>query len=166
MIHPGHISGPGWVPINPAGNVNLEVYQQVADGEPLALPDLGLATLQHVHADDVAGVFLAALASPSVADGESFHAVGAGAVTLRGYAEAAAAWFGRESRLTFMPYAQWAETATAEDARVTLDHLSHSPHCSMDKAARLLGFRPRYSALEAAEDAVRNLVDAGRVVTR
>lgn len=166
VIHPGHISGPGWVPINPAGNVNLQVLQRIADGEPLALPDLGLATLQHVHAGDVAGVFLAALGSPSVADGESFHAVGSGAVTLRSYAEAAASWFGQEARLTFLPYAEWEETVAPEDARVTLDHLQHSPHCSMDKAARLLGFRPRYSALEAAEDAVRHLVDAGRVVTR
>jgi nucleoside-diphosphate-sugar epimerase len=166
VIHPGHISGPGWVPVNPAGNVSVEVFQRLADADPVALPDLGLATLQHVHADDVAGVFLSALGSPSVADGESFHAVGTGAVTMRGYAETAAGWFGQEARLTFRPYAEWEETVAPEDARVTLDHLRHSPHCSMDKAARLLGFRPRYSALEAAEDAVRALVAAGRVGTR
>jgi nucleoside-diphosphate-sugar epimerase len=165
VIHPGHISGPGWVPVNPAGNVNVDVFQRIADGEPVVLPDLGLATLQHVHADDVAGVFVAALGSPSVATGESFHAVGSGAVTMRGYAEAAGGWFGQESRLTFAPYAEWAETVTPEDARVTLDHLRHSPHCSMDKAARLLGFRPRYSALEAAEEAVRALVDKGLVAS-
>ena len=26
LLHPGHIVGPGWVPLNPAGNFNPEVF--------------------------------------------------------------------------------------------------------------------------------------------
>lgn len=58
MIHPGHISGHKWLPIDPQGTRNgLGVYLKLARGEPVHLPDNGLATLHHVHADDVAQLF-------------------------------------------------------------------------------------------------------------
>ncbi len=38
-------------------------------------PNLGLETVQHVHADDVARIFMDALASRATAVGESFHSV-------------------------------------------------------------------------------------------
>jgi nucleoside-diphosphate-sugar epimerase len=164
LIHPGHISGPGWAPVNPAGNLDLQVFQKLADGTELALPNLGLETVQHVHAADVAGVFLAAMANRSVAVGESFHAVADGALTLRGYAEGVAASFGRDAELAFLPWEQWRETVTERDAEITWDHIAHSPHCSMEKAARLLGFRPRYSALETVLEAVDRLVENGELV--
>lgn len=163
IIHPGHITGPGWVPVNPAGNVNPAVYQALADGEELALPNLGMETVQHVHADDVARLFVDAMASRSAALGESFHSVATTALTLRGYAEAAAGWFGRDARLTFLPWEQWQGTVSEQDAKITYDHIAHSPHCSMDKAERLLGHRPRYTALEAIHEAVEALVSAGTI---
>ncbi|GAA1721016.1 hypothetical protein GCM10009765_81560 [Fodinicola feengrottensis] len=164
LVHPGHISGPGWVPINPAGHLDLGVFQALADGKQLALPNLGMETLQHVHASDVADTFLAAMANRSVSIGESFHSVASGALTLRGYAEAVAGWFGREADLTFLPWEQWTRTASADAAKLTHDHLAHSPHCSMEKADRLLGFRPRFSVLETLEEAVNALVASGRIV--
>lgn len=163
VVHPGHITGPGWVPVNPAGNLNLDVFQRLADGAEVALPNLGLETVQHVHADDVAGVFTSALANRSASLGESFHAVAATALTLRGYAEAVACWFGRDAALAYLPWDTWRAFATEEDARITYDHIAHSPHCSMDKAWRLLGFRPRYTSLEAIHEAVRDLVRQGRL---
>ncbi|HEX4813800.1 MAG TPA: NAD-dependent epimerase/dehydratase family protein, partial [Nonomuraea sp.] len=83
VVHPGHITGPGWVPVNPAGNVNPAVFQALADGQELALPNFGMETVQHVHADDVARLFMDAVATPSAAVGESFHSVAVGALTLR-----------------------------------------------------------------------------------
>jgi len=166
VIHPGHITGPGWVPINPAGNLDLGVFQDLADGRRVTLPNLGMETLQHVHAADVAGVFLEVIAHRSVSVGESFHAVAPGAMTLRGYAESVAGWSGRDADLAFLPWDEWLKTVPEDDARITWDHLSHSPHCSMDKAARLLGFRPRYSALEATADAVGALIAEGRLSGR
>ncbi|SCK07020.1 NAD(P)-dependent oxidoreductase [Streptomyces sp. WMMB 322] len=163
VVHPGHITGPGWVPVNPAGNLNTGTFQALADGEKVTLPNLGMETLHHVHADDVAQVFMDAVANRSAALGESFHSVASTAVTLRGYAEAVAGWFGQEPRLEFVPWERWRETVSAEDAGATYSHIAHSPHRSMEKARRLLGNRPRHTALEAIEEAVDALVAEGRL---
>src|SRR5436309_1224477 len=71
LLHPGHIVGPGWAPLNPAGHFNPDVFARLAQGEPLALPNLGLETVHHVHADDVAQAFMQAMAWRSSAVGES-----------------------------------------------------------------------------------------------
>ncbi|MFI6828959.1 NAD-dependent epimerase/dehydratase family protein [Kribbella sp. NPDC050241] len=163
IIHPGHICGPGWTPITPAATFNLEVYEKLAHGHDLLLPNLGLETINPVHADDVAGIFLAAIASRSTAIGESFHVVASDAVTLRGYAHAVADWFGQEARLGFLPIGQLREQLSERDAGAMWDHVAHSPNCSMAKAARLLGFRPRYSAIEAALSGIEWLVDNGKI---
>ncbi|WP_329482412.1 NAD-dependent epimerase/dehydratase family protein [Kribbella sp. NBC_01484] len=165
IVHPGHICGPGWTPVNPAGNFDLGVFEKLAHGHDVLLPNLGLETLNPVHAADVAGVFLAAIASRSTAIGESFHAVADAAVTLRGYAHAVADWFGQEAQLGLLPYGEWREKVPERDAAATWDHIEHSPNCSMDKAARLLGFRPRYTALEATLEAIGWLVDNGEIAT-
>jgi nucleoside-diphosphate-sugar epimerase len=163
ILHPGHIVGPGWVPVNPAGNFNLSVFDTLAAGEELALPDLGLETVHHVHADDVAQAFLGALANRSVALGESFHVVSPAALTLRGYAEAVSAWFGHEPRLKFLPWEEWRQTVSTEDAASTWDHIAHSPNCSIVKARRLIGYRPRYTSLQAVFEALAWLVRQGMV---
>ena len=95
VLHPGHISGGPWPVITPAGNLDLDVWRRLATGEPLALPDLGLGVLHHVHADDVAQAFERALTRPA-AIGSSFHVVSEQAMTLRGLAAGVAGWFGRE----------------------------------------------------------------------
>jgi len=163
VLHPGHISGPGWVPINPAGNLDLDVYRRLAEGEQVVLPHLGLETLHHVHADDVAQSFTAAMANRSVAVGESFHVVSPAALTLRGYAEAVAGWYGRTADLAFLPWEQWRQTVEPDAAGATWDHIAHSPNCGIAKAARLLDYRPRYSSLEAVREAVEWLAARGSV---
>ena len=75
-------------------------------------------------------------------------------VTMRAYAEAAAAWFGQEARLEFLPWEEWRCTVSERDAAITRDHILHSPHASIQKARRVLSFEPRYSAIAAARDAV------------
>ena len=84
LLHPGHIVGPGWVPVNPAGNLELSVFERLATGQELALPTLGMETLHHVHADDVAQAFALAIERLEVAAGESFHVTSERAITLRG----------------------------------------------------------------------------------
>jgi nucleoside-diphosphate-sugar epimerase len=154
VLHPGHITGPGWNPINPVGNLDTSVFDSLARGDRVALPDDGTATLQHVHADDVAQAFALALSHREVAVGEAFHIAAAEPVTMRAYAEAAASWFGREANLDFLPWDEWRMTGREEDAAVTRDHLLHSPHASIDKARIALGFEPKYSATAAAREAV------------
>ena len=154
ILHPGHIVGPGWAPLNPAGNFNAAVFQQLAAGEELILPNLGMETVHHVHADDVAQAFMQAIKYRSNAVGESFHVVSNGALTLRGYAEAMAAWFGQAAHLQFVPWQEWKELASEEDALATWDHIAHSPNCSNQKARQLLDYQPRYSSLQAVQESV------------
>ena len=55
------------------------------------MPHLGLETLHHVHAEDVARAFVDALCNRPAAVGEEFHIVSPQALTMRGYAESMAA---------------------------------------------------------------------------
>lgn len=163
ILHPGHIVGPGWNPLNPAGHFNPEVFARLARGETLILPNLGMETVHHVHADDVAQAFVQAMAHYAASVGESFHVVSPAAVTLRGYAEAMAAWFGEPARLQYLPWEDWCNTVTQAEAQATWDHIAHSPNCSIAKAQRLIGYHPRYSSLQAVQEAVTWLVDQGVV---
>lgn len=163
-IHPGHIVGPGWNPVNPQGNFNPAVFTTLAKGEELTIPNLGYETVHHVHADDVAQLFMRALNRWGVANGEGFHAVSAKAITLRGFAEAMAAWFGQPANLKFAPLDEWAESVDAEyDVQQTTTHILHSPNHSIEKAQSLLGYQPRYSSLQAVQEAVAWLIKDGQV---
>ena len=159
IIHPGHIVGPGWVPLNPAGNFNPDVYKKLAAGEELLLPNLGLETVHHVHADDVAQAFEKAINNRCSALGESFHTVSPKALTLRGYAGAMAAWFGKDARLGFLPWEEWKLTVSEKDADATWDHIAHSPNCSIEKARKFINYQPRYTSLQAVQESVKYLID-------
>lgn len=163
VLHPGHIVGVGWAPINPAGNFNPAVFSALARGEELALPNFGLETVHHVHADDVAQGFERALTHWRAAMGEAFHLVSPAAVTLRGYAEAVAGWFGQEAKLKFLPFEAWREGVSEEDAEKTWEHIARSPNCSIDKARRDLGYAPRYSSFQAVRESLNALIQKGTV---
>jgi nucleoside-diphosphate-sugar epimerase len=163
ILHPGHIVGPGWEPLNPAGHFNPEVFERLARGEEIVLPNLGLETVHHVHADDVAQAFQQALARRSVAIGESFHVVSSAALTLRGYAESISGWLGAKSRMRFLSWDECQNTLSKEDAAATWDHIAHSPNCSIEKARRILGYQPRYSSLESVYESLRWLIEHGVV---
>jgi nucleoside-diphosphate-sugar epimerase len=163
VFRPGHIVGPGWNLIGPAGNLNLTVFETIARGDELALPNFGLETVHHVHADDVAQQVVGIIDNRSVAVGEAFNTVSAQAINLRGYAEAMYGWFGHEPRLRFEPFAQWAAAQSADDAQATWEHVARSPSHSIAKAERLLGYRPRYSSLQAVQEAVAWLIADGQI---
>ncbi|RZU42435.1 NAD-dependent epimerase/dehydratase family protein [Edaphobacter modestus] len=165
VLHPGHLVGIGWNPLNPQGNFNPSVFSDLAHGKNLALPNLGMETVHHVHADDVAQAFMRAMARRSVALGESFHVVSPAAMTLRGFAERMAAWFDRPANLTFVAWEQWKISVSEKDARSTWDHIAHSPNCSIAKARTLLGYAPRYTSLEAVQEAVTAMQERGVVTT-
>jgi nucleoside-diphosphate-sugar epimerase len=167
LVHPGHLVGPGYNVVNPVGNHNPEIFSRLARGERLPVPNFGMELLNHVHADDVAQVFVRALENWSAAVGESFFAVAPAAVTVRGYAERAASWFGRAADLEFMPWEEWADRSglPASDVESSRMHLSHGQCCSIEKAVTRLGYRPRYTAFDAIEEAVDWLVAHGRVQT-
>jgi nucleoside-diphosphate-sugar epimerase len=161
VLHPGHISGP-WPSITPAGNLDLDVWRRLATGEPLALPGLGLGVLHHVHGDDVAQAFERALTRPA-AIGSSFHVVSEQAMTLRGLAAGVAGWFGREPVLEFVEWAEFERRVGAGHAEATREHVARSIAASIDRAREVLGYRPRFSSLDALHESLRRLVADGEV---
>ena len=156
VLHPGHITGPGSIRSIPPAISILRFSIDSHAAKSWILPDDGMATLQHVHADDVAQVFELAIDQPSNSIGESFHVAAREPVTMRSYAEAAAAWWGRAANLRFLPFAEWEATVSDYDAALTRDHAIHSPCASIEKARRVLGFEPRFTAVEAVRDALRS----------
>ena len=165
IVHPGHIVGRGWAPLNPAGHFNKEVFATIRRGDVLHLPNFGLETVHHVHADDVAQMMMRAIAQWRASVGEAFHAVSPGALTLRGYAEAMFGWFGREPRLAYASWDGWKARTNEIDAQATYEHISRSPNCSIAKAQRILGYAPRYTSLEAVQESVSALIEAGSLGT-
>jgi nucleoside-diphosphate-sugar epimerase len=163
VVHPGHIVGPGWTAINPLGNHNPEVFARLARGETLVIPNFGMETLHHVHADDVAQVFMRAIRRWSVSVGEAFFAVSPAAVTLKGYAVEVARWFHREADLRFLPWEEWKQACelSESDIEMTWSHLAHCQCCSIEKGRRLLGYQPRYTSFQAVREAVDWLIADG-----
>jgi nucleoside-diphosphate-sugar epimerase len=164
VLHPGHLVGPGWNPINPQGNFNPDVFSALRRGDEITLPNLGMETVHHVHADDVAQAFVCALQRRSASLGESFHIVSPAALTLRGYAALAAGLFGQEASVRYIPYEEWRGSVSEKDARSTWDHIAHSPNCSIEKARTLLGYAPRYRSMEAVAEAVQSMIARGVII--
>ena len=160
VLHPGHICGPGWPVITPAGNLDADVWRRLAVGEAVALPALGLGVLNHVHADDVAQAFERALTRPA-AIGSSFHVAAEQAMTCRGLAEGVAAWFGREAVLDLVEWNEFERRVGPEHAAVTRDHIDRSITASIERSRSTLEYAPRYSSLEALHEALRWLVEHG-----
>ncbi len=161
VLHPGHITGP-WSSVTPAGNLDLDVWQSLAAGKPVALPDQGLGVLHHVHGDDVAQAFELAVARPA-AIGSSFHVVSDQAMTLRGLATGVAGWFGRDAVIDLVERADFERRVGTEHAQTTFAHVDRSIAASIDRAREVLDYRPRYSSLEALRESLRWLVASGQL---
>jgi nucleoside-diphosphate-sugar epimerase len=157
LLHPGHLVGIGWMPLNPAANFNPQVFSDLANGKEIVLPNIGRETLHHVHADDVAQAFVKTIESWPNAVGNSFHICSPTAVSMIGYAESVAAWYGREARIRFLPWEEWRRSAAEKDALVTWDHIARSPIYSIEKARRLLGYEPGYRSLDAVRQSLSQL---------
>ncbi len=171
VVHPGHISGPGWRVVNPLGNTDGRVWEALAAGEELAVPDGGHQLMHHVHADDVAQVFQRALERRSAAVGESFFAVSDRGWTARGLAQQVASWFGQEARLRDVGWdefragyaARLGEAEGAEHAGASWEHLVRNHSASVEKGQRLLGYAPRWTSPEVLREALVWLSSHGEV---
>ncbi len=83
------------------------------------------------------------------------------ALTMRGYAERVASWFGQVARLKFIPFDEWRRGLDAEEADRTWDHIAHSPNYSIAKARRIIDYQPRYGSLQAIYESLTWLVEKG-----
>ncbi len=164
IIHPGHISGRRWLPIDPQGSRNgIGVYRKLATGQPVQLADNGLATLHHVHADDLAQLYEAAILNRERALGEAFNGVAPYAMSLLGCTRACAAFFGREAMVEFVPLAKMADFEGAESATIIASHAIMSPCCSIEKGRRLLDYRPRYTTERIYAECIEYLLECGQL---
>lgn len=164
VLHPGHITGPGWPMINAVGNLDVGVWKALATGQELAMPGFGLETVHHVHADDVAQAFHLAVERHAHVAGEAFHVVSERAITLRGLAERIAAHYGQEARLRFVSWPEFREQTTDELADASWQHASRSHSMSIEKARRLLGYAPRYTTVQAVVEGLEWLEADGQLV--
>ena len=161
-VMPGHITGPGWNCINPTGNFDPEIFGKIGRGEKIYIPHFGMECVHHVHADDVAQVFFWAISRRREALDQDFLAVAPRAMTLRGFAEAMYAWFGKEPDIEYLPWEDWKKTAGSEAfINSTYSHLTHSDNYTCAKARRILGYEPRYTILQAVQECVRSMIDRG-----
>jgi nucleoside-diphosphate-sugar epimerase len=161
VVMPGHITGAGWSCINPSGNLDPQVFGRIARGEEIYIPNLGMETVHHVHADDVAQVFMNAIIHRNRALGESFHAVAPAAMTLRGFAESVAGWFAREPVIKYLPWKEWCEVIKDEGfITSTWNHIAHSDNYSIEKGRRLIDYNPRYSILQAVYESVSAMIES------
>ena len=163
IVHPGHISGPGWPVVNPQGTLDLDVWRRLAQGEEVLLPGFGLETVHHVHAEDVAQLIALCIAQPQHSAGQAFHAVSDRALTLRGFAESAASWFGMRADLRFVPFDQFTDSLPEQFREAAFEHIARSHAVSIEKARRVLGYEPRYTSLQAVAEAVEWLRQEGRL---
>jgi nucleoside-diphosphate-sugar epimerase len=163
VLRPGHISGPGWRIINPQANLDLGVWETLASGEALLLPNFGLETVHHVHADDVAQAFAGAVEAARPERTEFYNIVSDRALTLRGFAEAAATWFGREASIEYAPLEEFRTRVGADEARTTWEHVARSHSMSIRKARDEIGYAPGYTSLEAVREAVDWLRADGQI---
>lgn len=162
IIMPGNISGPGWTIINPVGNQGFGVFQQIADGEEIYLPNFGMETLHHVHGEDVARLFYQAILHRDRSLGQSFHAVAKESMTLYGYAKAMYRYFNREPRIKFLSWENWcAYTDDEKEIDVTYHHIARSGFFSIENAQKLIDYTPKYTPLETVEAAVKSYVERG-----
>ena len=158
-LHPGHIVGPGWHPIGPLGNIDAVVWQQLSAGQPIDVPGIGAEFMHHVHADDVAQAFEAAVVHCDAAAGEDFNIVAPSALNVRGYAQIAASWFGQTVELRSVTWDEFRHSTTDEAFESSWEHLVRNHYFSIDKARTLLGYTPQYEPEDAVLESVRWLID-------
>lgn len=162
IIMPGQISGPGWTIMNPQATKDNSVFQKIADGKEIYLPNFGMETLHHVHAYDVAKMFYQAITHRNNALGESFHAVAKESMTLYGYAKALYKYFNQEPKIKFLSWEKFCEYLNNDEyIDDCYHHIARSGHYSIEKAQRLLEYSPKYTTLETVEEAMKSYLDRG-----
>ena len=164
VIHPGHISGRQWLPIDPQGSRDgIGVYERLAKGDTVHLPDLGLATLHHVHGDDVAQLFQLSLEQREQALGESFSAVAPYAMSLLGCCRCVAGLFHAEPNLQFVPLGDLRAHVGDASFDVIESHVVHSPCSSISKGQRLLNYAPRYTTEQIFSESIEYLLESSQL---
>lgn len=161
VIHPGHISGKRWLPIDPQGALaGTEIYQKLATGKEVKLPERGSVPMHHVHGDDVAQVFELVLLRPTDSIGQVFSAVSPYALTMKACCRAVAGIFGMEPNLTYCSLDDFKDHPSYSCIE---GHVIESVVASTEKAERLLGYRPRYTTEDIYAECIEYMIESGQL---
>ena len=129
-----------------------------------ALPNFGLETVHHVHATTSPRCSCTQSRTGAHPSGRAFHAV---SPACCGHASRLCRSNGDVVRprgeVAYQPWMEWKDGQNELEAAQTYDHIAHSPNCSIAKAERLLGYRPRYQSIEAVCKSVNWLIERGIV---
>lgn len=168
VIMPGQICGPGWDIISPYGNINHLVFQKVASGETIFLPNLGMETLHHVHAEDVARMFYLSITHREAALGESFHAVTNEAITLFGYANLLYHFFNKEPKIEFVNWDEWKtkHAGGEKNAELSFLHFARSGFFSIENAEKKLEYKPKHTIEETIKICMKSYVERGLITVK
>lgn len=165
VVHPGHISGERWLPIDPQGSRNgVEVYRRLATGQPVKILGDGSATLHHVHSQDITDLIVKAILNRSAALGECFSAVAPYAMSLKGCCRAVARLFGQEPNIEYVNDQGLIDDIGEKAASIAIDHARHSPYSSIAKGQRLLGHTPHYTTEMIYAQSITYLIESGQLV--
>lgn len=161
VIHPGHVSGKRWMPIDPQGAIaGTEIYEKLATGEEVCLPERGSVPMHHVHGDDVAQVFELALLRPADSIGQVFSAVSPYALTMKACSHAVAGIFGKTPNLSYCTMEDFKDHPSYSCIK---GHVEESVVASSEKAEKILGYRPRYTTEDIYAECIEYMIESGKL---
>ena len=124
----------------------------------MCLPNLGMETVHHVHADDVAQAFAQAVLKLEQCNWREFpRSIFSGFNPAR-LCSCYLKLVWSRTKLEIFTLGRVAGNRESGEAQATWDHIAHSPNCSIAKANDLLGYQPRYSSLQAVKESLRWLI--------
>ncbi len=74
-----------------------------------------------------------------------------------------AGWFGREPVIELVDWAEFERRVGAGHAEATREHIARGIAASIERAREVLGYRPRFTSLDALHESLRWLVANGDV---
>jgi nucleoside-diphosphate-sugar epimerase len=138
VVRPAAIYGPD----NNIFDMEAPMFLRLLQSRPVLVPHGGLVATSYGHVDDLCEVMVAMAGQPA-ARGEIFNITAEGLTSTR-YVELLADIVGAEPDVVFIP-----DDVLPTIERPVFGHLfgvRHHAIASIEKAGRLLGFRPRYDA--------------------
>ena len=153
VVRPAAIYGPD----NNIFDMEAPMFLRLLQSRPILVPHGGLVATSYGHVDDLCDVMVAMAGQPA-ARGEIFNITAEGLTSAR-YVELLADIVGAEPDVVFIP-----DDVLPSIERPVFGHLfgvRHHAIASIEKAERLLGFRPRYDARSGHVRDVRVVPRAG-----
>ncbi len=161
ILRPTNIMGPGDVPIDLWGGRDEQFFQELVDGGPVKIPNLGEGLVQPGDVRDIANAFLLALDQPEKAD--EYNISSAYAITHNYYLELLADAMGVTPAVAHVPVEDLIEEYEGTDRisvrglRFFVEHMCFT----IEKAREDLGYEPEYTPEDSVEQTVRWMFDTG-----